>query len=275
MTSAALRLGFVGAGRMGRPMVRRLLGAGHQVCVLGRSVQARRTLTADGAQVASDIADVGAEADAVMVCVHTDEQVRDVCLRTDLLDGMPDGSIVVVHTTGHPTTVEAIARRVAPRGIRVIDAPVSGGPHDVAAGHVTLFVGGAEDAVARMRPALHSYGDPVLRVGPLGAGQRVKLVNNALFAAQIGLLADAVRLGAQLGVDEAVLLQALPHGSAQSRALVGAVGRGSVGMFAQAVAEFLRKDVHVVRTVAGELGGDLGALDAALGAVPGAVELAG
>jgi 3-hydroxyisobutyrate dehydrogenase-like beta-hydroxyacid dehydrogenase len=270
-----MRLGFVGAGRMGHPMVRRLLGAGHQVRVLGRTAEARRALAADGARVASDIGDVGAEADAVVVCVHTDDQVRDVCLHTDLLDGMPDRSVVVVHTTGHPATVEAIAARVAPRGIQVIDAPVSGGPQDIAAGHVTLFVGGADDAVARVRPALASYGDPVLRVGPLGAGQRVKLVNNALFAAHIGLLADAVRLADQLGVDEAVLLAALPHGSAQSRALAGVAGRGSVATFAQAVAEFLGKDVHVVRTVAGELGGDLGALDAALNAVPGAVEHAG
>jgi 3-hydroxyisobutyrate dehydrogenase-like beta-hydroxyacid dehydrogenase len=80
-------------------------------------------------------------------------------------------------------------------------------------------VGGAEADVERVRPVLGAYGDPVLYVGPLGAGQGVKLVNNALFAANIGLLADAVRLGERLGVDEAVLLTALPHGSAASRAL--------------------------------------------------------
>jgi len=270
-----MRVGFVGAGRMGQPMIRRLLAAGHQVCALGRSSAARRVLIADGARVVGDLAGVGAGADAVVVCVHTDEQVRDVCLRTDLLDGVPEGGVVVVHTTGHPATVEAIAARVGPRGVQVIDAPVSGGPHDVAAGQVTLFVGGTEDALARARPALASYGDPVLRVGSLGAGQRVKLVNNALFAAQIGLLCDAVRLGAQLGIDEATLLGALPHGSARSRALAGVAGRGSVAMFAAAVAEFLRKDLHVVRTVAAELGADLGALEAALNAVPDAVEFAG
>jgi len=116
---------------------------------------------------------------------------------------------------------------------------------------------------------LQSYGDPILHVGPVGAGQRVKLVNNALFAAQIGLLADAVRLGAQLGLDEAVLLGALPHGSAASRALAGAVGRGSVAAFTEAVRDFLAKDIDVARKIAADLGGDLGALDDAISVVVG------
>ena len=265
-----MHLGFVGTGRMGRPMVRRLIEAGHEVRALGRSAETRALLADDGARVVADVAEVGAGADAVLVCVYTDEQVRDVCLDSELLAGMPGGSIVVVHTTGSPHTAEAIAMRAAP-GIAVIDSPVSGGPHDVAAGRLTLFVGGADDTVARVRPVLQSYGDPVLHVGPLGAGQRVKLVNNALFAAQIGLLADSVRLARQLGVDESVLLGALPHGSAASRALAGAVARGSVAMFTEAVGDFLRKDVDVARKVAAELGADLATLGDAINAAGGAL----
>jgi 3-hydroxyisobutyrate dehydrogenase-like beta-hydroxyacid dehydrogenase len=260
-------LGFIGAGRMGRPMVRRLVEAGYQVRVLGRSAEARRTLAAAGAQVVGEVAEVGGGADAVLVCVHTDEQVLDVCLGGGLFDAMADGSVLVVHTTGSPYTIEAIAEAAAPHGIDVIDSPVSGGPHNAAAGRLTLFVGGAEDAVSRIRSVLDSYGDPVLHVGPSGAGQRVKLINNALFAAQIGLLSDAVQLGSQLGVDEAVLLGALPRASAASRALIGAVQKGSVATFAASVGEFLTKDLRIVRTVAAELGGDLGALDDAFRAL--------
>ncbi len=256
-----MRIGFVGAGRMGRPMVRRLVGAGYEVRVLARSEETRRALAAESADVVTQAADVAGGAAAVLVCVYTDEQVRDVCLGSGLLAAMPGGSALVVHTTGSPRTAEAIAARAASRGIDVIDAPVSGGPHDIAAGRVTLFAGGADDAVARIRPVLGCYGDPVLHVGPLGAGQRVKLVNNALFAAQIGLLADAVRLGLHLGVDEAVLLGALPHGSAASRALAGVAARGSVAAFAEAVRDFLGKDVEVARKTAAELGAHLGALD--------------
>jgi 3-hydroxyisobutyrate dehydrogenase-like beta-hydroxyacid dehydrogenase len=80
----------------------------------------------------------------------------------------------------------------------VVDAAVSGGPHDIAAGKLTLFVGGADDTVARLRPVLDCYGDPVLHVGPSGTGQKVKLVNNVLFAGHIGLLAESIRLGGGL-----------------------------------------------------------------------------
>jgi NAD binding domain of 6-phosphogluconate dehydrogenase len=92
----------------------------------------------------------------------------------------------VVHTTGSPRTVETIAVRAAPHDIDVVDSPVSGGPHNAAARALTAFVGGAEEAVARVRPVLSCYRDPVLHVGPLGDGPKVKLVNNALFAAQSG-----------------------------------------------------------------------------------------
>ena len=113
----------------------------------------------------------------------------------------------------------------------MVDAPVSGGPHDIAAGQVTLFVGGEDDAVKRVRPLLSTYGDPILHVGRTGAGQLVKLINNTLFAAQIGLVAEGGRLGGLLGVAEPTLLEALTHGSAASRAL-GNIGRaGSTSAF--------------------------------------------
>jgi 3-hydroxyisobutyrate dehydrogenase-like beta-hydroxyacid dehydrogenase len=259
-----MRIGVIGAGRMGRPMVDRLTEAGHQLRVLGRTAEARRALTADGVPAVAEIAEVAERADAVLVSVYSDDQVRAVCLDGPLLEAMPNGSIVVVHTTGSPRTVKSIAEAAAPRGIGVIDSPFSGGPHDVAAGRATLFAGGADDTVARMKPVFDCYGDPVLHVGRLGSGQRVKLVNNALFTAQIGLLSEAVRLGSQLGLDETTLLNALPHGSAASRAATFAAAKGSVAAVAAAIGAFVGKDVDVVRKVVAELGGDLGALDEAI-----------
>jgi 3-hydroxyisobutyrate dehydrogenase-like beta-hydroxyacid dehydrogenase len=136
----------------------------------------------------SATATITAKADVVCVCVFSDEQVTDVCLGDGLLDAMPAGSVLVVHTTGSPATVRSLEKR-APRGVGVIDCPVSGGPHDIAAGAITLLAGGAAEHVERAAPVLKAYGDPILHVGPLGAGQAVKLVNNAVFAASIGLLA--------------------------------------------------------------------------------------
>jgi len=262
-----MRVGFVGAGRMGRPMVDRLVAAGHEVRVLARSDDARDSLRAAGAHPVADLAEVGVEAAVVCVCVFSDDQVRQVCLDSPLLEAMPVGASLVLHTTGSPRTARAVAAEAAERGVGVVDAPVSGGPHDIAAGHVTLLIGGEAADLDRARPVLQSYGDPLLHVGPLGAGQAVKLVNNAVFAANIGLLADAVQLGAQLGVEESVLLNALPHGSAASRALAIAATRGSVTQFAEAVREFLAKDVAVVRQVAADLNAPLGALGAAIDAL--------
>jgi 3-hydroxyisobutyrate dehydrogenase-like beta-hydroxyacid dehydrogenase len=131
------QVGFVGSGRMGAPMVRRLVEAGHEVRALGRSVEKRRAVSELGAQPVTDLADVGSETDIVIVCVFTDEQVQQVCLDSVLLSTMRSGAVLVVHTTGSPRTAESIAAEAAPHGVEVIDAPVSGGPHDIAAGHVT------------------------------------------------------------------------------------------------------------------------------------------
>lgn len=255
------QIGFVGAGRMGAPTVRRLVEAGHDVRALGRSVEKRRAVSELGAQPVTDLADVAADADVVIVCVFTDEQVQQVCVHSVLLSTMQRGAALVIHTTASPRTAQAIAAQAAEHGVDVIDAPVSGGPHDIAAGQVTLFVGGADDTVERVRPVLASYADPILHVGPIGAGQGVKLVNNTLFAAQIGLLHEAVRLGDRLGLDERRLLDAIGHGSAASRvaSLVGS--RGSVDAFIDMVGEFVGKDVAVVRKVSAEMGSELGLLD--------------
>lgn len=255
------RIGFVGVGRMGAPMVARLTCAGHQVRALGRSAERYTEIRKLGAQPFPTISDVAEDAEIVVVCVFTDEQVRRVCVDSDLIAGMKPGSVLVVHTTGSPHTVEEIAARADGRFINVVDAPVSGGPHDVAAGRVTLFLGGADDAVAQVRPVLSSYGDPVLHVGPLGAGQRVKLLNNVLFAGQIGLVAETVQLGNRLGIVESTLLEALTHGSAASSALAKIAATGSVTTFIAAVGDFIGKDVAVVRDTIAELDSDMGRLD--------------
>ena len=254
-----MRVGFIGAGRIGAPMVRRLVDAGHEVRALGRTDEARAAVAELGATAVGDLADVAAQADSVVVCVFTDDQVKAICVDDGLLAAMPQGAALVLHTTGSPRTAESIAAH-APH-VHVIDAPVSGGPHDVAAGRIALFVGGDDDVVTRIRPVLSAYGDPVLHVGPVGAGQKVKLVNNVMFAAQLGLIAEGVRFAAGLGIEESALLSALAHGSGNSRALGMVANAGSVGTFIDAVGEFIGKDVAVARATAAELGGELGTLD--------------
>jgi 3-hydroxyisobutyrate dehydrogenase-like beta-hydroxyacid dehydrogenase len=256
-----MRVGFIGAGRMGAPMVGRLVGAGHQVAVLARTPARREAIRELGATPVGDITGVATE--AVVLCVFTDEQVRDVCAGP-LLAAMPADATLIIHTTGSPRTAQAIAAQ-APQ-IGVVDAPVSGGPHDIAAGRVTVFAGGAEDVVARVRPVLDSYAAPVLHMGPLGTGQGMKLVNNTMFAAQIGLVSEAVRMGARLSIDETALLGALAHGSGASRALGMIERAGSTERFIGAVGEFLSKDIAVVHRTLADLGFPLGAVEAVVNA---------
>ncbi|SRX93698.1 NAD-binding 6-phosphogluconate dehydrogenase [Frankia sp. EAN1pec] [Mycobacterium shimoidei] len=253
-----MRIGFIGAGRMGRPMVGRLVEAGHDVRVLGRSDEKRSAIAELGAVAVTDIREVGPTAEIVVLCVFNDEQVREICLNTDLLTTMAPCSALVVHTTGSPGTVETIA---ASGEIEVVDAPVSGGPHQAATGELTLFVGGTDEAVKQVRPVLSCYGDPVLHVGPLGVGQKVKLVNNALFAAQIGLLSGAVDVAMRLGVSESTLLAALHHGSAASTVLDLVARGGSVASFVELAGEFVGKDLAVVRDVVAEVDTGLGVLE--------------
>jgi 3-hydroxyisobutyrate dehydrogenase-like beta-hydroxyacid dehydrogenase len=261
-----VKVGFIGAGRMGAPLVRRLAGAGHDVTALGRTPGKLTAVVELGASAVETPTEVARDAEAVILCVFTDEQVRQIVLADDLLGAMRPGSVLILHTTGNPRTAEAVAAQADEFGIGVLDAPVSGGPHDIAAGRVTVFVGGDDDAVRRARPVLSSYADPVLHVGPKGFGQRVKLINNALFAAQIGIVSEAVGLARRLGVDEATLLGALPHGSGASRALDSIARVGSASGFIAAVGEFIGKDVAVVRATAADLGTDLGLLGGAVDA---------
>jgi 3-hydroxyisobutyrate dehydrogenase-like beta-hydroxyacid dehydrogenase len=250
---------------MGWPMAERLRDAGHEVCLLTRSDEAAAKAKAAGFRSANFIAGVVIDAELAIVCVFTDAQAREVCLEAGgIVDSLPAGGVIVTHTTGSPNTIEEIAVKAAERGLSVLDAPVSGGPPQIAAGEITLFVGGAADTFERAAPVLGSYGSPVLHVGRLGNGQRVKLINNALFAANIGLAAEAATLGESLGVDAPTLLRALNHGSGGSKAGGMVAAMGSVEAFANTVGEFVSKDVKVARAVAAEIGADLGLIGAVL-----------
>ena len=263
-----MRIGFVGAGRMGLPMVRRLAGAGHDVRATARRPEVRAAVTTAGGHPVGTPGEAAAGAQVVVVCVFSDDQVREVCLGGDLLAAMSSGAILAIHTTGDPRTAAAVDVQARRYGVRVADAPVSGGPHDIAAGTLTVFVGADDDTAAALHPVLSAYADPLLHVGGLGSGQRVKLVNNALVAAQAGLVAAAVELAGQLGVQESALLSALPHASSSGRVLTSIAAKNSVAEFGDAVGDFLRKDIAVVRSLSAELGGSLGVLDDAIAAAP-------
>jgi len=262
-------IGFIGAGRMGSRMVRRLVDAGLTVRVLVRTVESRESVSADlGVEAVVDLSELASNADCIVICVHSDTQVRDLCMDRGLLDFMNPGSILIVHTTGSPFLAREIQAMGDSRGVQVVDAPISGSPDDIAAGHVTVYAGGAPEAVDSAGRILAHYADPLIRTGALGSGQTVKLVNNAVFLSNIEILSAGTSFGAELGVDEAMLISCLQQGSARSFALEGVARTGSIDGFRRAVGEFLDKDLRVVRDVAASTTADLGVIGTVAGCSP-------
>jgi 3-hydroxyisobutyrate dehydrogenase-like beta-hydroxyacid dehydrogenase len=232
------------------------------VSAFARRPEGREDLTAAGVRCVDAVADLGAGNDVVVVYVFSDEQVRTIALEDGLADAMEPGSVVMVATTGSPRTVEAIRDRVASRGVGVVDAPGSGGPAQVADGTLTLFVGGADADVARCRPVFDAYAEHIVHFGALGAGQKVKLLNNLLFGAHVELALEVARLSTEFGIDPALLATTLHSCSGASYALDLVAAMGSADTLVQAAGRFVHKDVVVAQAVADELDASLGTIGA-------------
>ncbi len=267
MNDEARRVGIVGTGEMGRPVIERLLAAGHAVHAYARRPEARAELGERGVTTVDDVRALGAICDVVLVYVFSDEQVRVVAFDDGLVEAMAPGSVLVVHTTGSPATAQAIAAAAVPRNIGVLDAAGSGGPAEVAAGRLNLFVGGEAEHLARCRPVFAAYASAITHFGPVGAGQMVKLVNNLLFGCHIELALEAARLAATFGVDDVELARTLHTCSGQSYSLDLVAAMGGTTRLLDAAGRFVHKDVLVAREVAAVAGVDLGSLDALTRAV--------
>lgn len=236
-------VGFIGLGSQGAGMAERIVGEG-----LATTLWARRPESLEPfggrATVAPDPVSLGRASDIVGVCVTDGAAVREVTLGPKgVLAGMAPGSVLALHSTIGTDDCTEIATAAKGLGVDVIDAPVSGGGAAAAAGHLTVYVGGPDAVVARTRPVLETYGDPVLHMGPLGSGLRTKLVNNALNAAHFALAHDAMALGETLGIDATKLGEALRNGSGRSFSLEVFVGLGSFAPIADHVGPIMAKDV--------------------------------
>jgi 3-hydroxyisobutyrate dehydrogenase-like beta-hydroxyacid dehydrogenase len=257
-------VGFLGAGQLGEPMVERLLGAGHDVLVYARREDARRRLKAKGAAVADSVANLARSSDVLISCLFSDAQLRETGLAPDgfIANAKPD-SVFISHTTGNLSTLEELRAGSATAPV-ILDAPVSGTADDIAAGTLTVLIGGPSDAVAAVTPILAAYADPVVSTGAPGSALAIKLINNLLFAANAQLLATATQLGEQLGVEPDVLLATLQVCSAGSHVAAHAHRIGGMDRFEELAGPFLRKDIAACREAAAEAGVDLGLLGLAV-----------
>ena len=250
------RVGFVGAGRMGLPMVERLAAAGHDLVAYARRPETQDALTGLGVRHTTELPEAAADAGVLLLCVFTDEQLAEIA--GPLAAALPAGAVFASHVTGRESTLRAVAGRFP--GIDVVDAPVSGVPDDIRAGRLTVLLGGPSAARARVAAVVRAYADPVIETGELGTALAVKLVNNLLFAANTQLTAEAVRLGEALGVAPGELLGALEHMSGGSQASHRAGLRDSMAEFAARIGPFMSKDVAICLEQAAERGVDPGLL---------------
>ena len=252
----SLRVGFVGAGRMGFPMVERLAAAGHDLVVYARRPEAAASLGRVGVRSTSELTEAAAGADVLLLCVFSDAQLAEVA--GPLAAALPDGAVFASHVTGRASVLRSLADRFP--AIEVVDAPVSGGPGEIAAGCLTVLLGGSPAGRARAAEAVRAYADPVIETGDLGTALAVKLVNNFLFAANTQVLAEAVWLGEQLGVAPGEMLSALNHMSGGSQVSLRAAVGADLAAFATRIGPFMKKDVAVCLEQAAEQGVDPGLL---------------
>ena len=245
------RVGFIGLGSQGAPMARRIIEAGYPVTLWARRPATLEPFADTGAKTAGTPAELAADVDLVCLCVTADADVEQVIAGEGVLGALAEGGVIAVHSTVHPDTCRRLAAEAATRGIRLIDAPVSGGGPAASAGRLLVMVGGDEPTVEFCRPVFASYGDPVVHLGPLGAGLVTKLLNNVLFTAHLGTAASLLSLGSSLGVDPALLAGVISHGSGNSFALQRvADGGGTLDRIAQHAGTLLRKDVALIADLA-------------------------
>ncbi|ADP83559.1 NAD(P)-dependent oxidoreductase [Pseudofrankia inefficax] len=249
------KVGFIGLGSQGQPMARRIVDAGFPLTIWARRAAAVEPFADTAATTAATPAELGAASDIVGICVVADADVTDVLLRPDgVLAGMDAGGLLMLHSTIHPDTCRLIADAAADRGVAVIDAPVSGGAPAASVGRLSVMVGGTDEDVARARPVLETFADPLLHLGPLGSGQVAKLLNNFVFTAQVGLALDTFAFADRLGIDRALAAQVLAGGTGGSRAagILAASGFDLSGL--RGAEGLLRKDVRITLEVAAGAG---------------------
>ncbi|MBI3988952.1 MAG: NAD-binding protein [candidate division NC10 bacterium] len=213
-------LGFIGIGVMGGPMTRNLLKAGYPVFVFDTDHHKMAHLVQEGAKGTSSPAEVGRQAEIVLLSLPSTQAVKEVILgKGGLVEGIRTGGTIVDMGTTDPSVTKEIAKILREKGIGFLDAPVSGGEAAAKEKTLAIMVGGDADALENALPVLKSLGRSIVHMGPSGAGQAAKLINNMIVNATFTAVAEGFALGAKAGLDPAELYEAIKGGWAGSKVL--------------------------------------------------------
>jgi len=227
------KVGYIGIGLMGRPMVMRLLKAGLPVTVWGRNPQKLQDVAAAGATVADSPAAVARDSDVIILCVSDTAAVQAVVDGDDgLARGLANGKIVVDMSTIDAAVTRRLAERLrAETGAGWIDAPVSGGPPGAAAGTLAVMAGGDPGEFERSRSVVNHLAGRYTLMGPVGAGQTTKMINQVIVGGCKAVIAEAVQLAINSGIDPLRLPEAFEGGRADSSLLRQSVPKMASGDF--------------------------------------------
>lgn len=241
-----MKIGFAGLGVMGAPMARHLVKAGHDVAGFNRSPdKARAWAEASGGRFAPTIEAAGEGAELFILCVGDDDDVRAVV--TAVLPHLAPGAVLVDHTTTSAKVAREMAALAAEGGRAFIDAPVSGGQAGAENGQLSVMAGGDAVALERARPALEAYSKAVKHMGPAGAGQLTKMVNQIAIAGVVQGLAEAVHFAHAAGLDTDAVYEAVSKGAAQSWQMDNRWKTAAKGEFEFGFAvDWMRKDLGLV-----------------------------
>lgn len=212
------KLAFLGLGVMGGPMAGHLAAKGHAVCVYNRSPhKAQSWVAAHGGAMADTPAQAAQGADFVLACVGNDDDLRSVCLGPKgAFAGMSAGAVFIDHTTVSDTVTRELAEIARAAGIGFVDAPVSGGQAGAQNGQLSIMCGGDAGDYARAEPIMAAYARICRHLGPSGAGQLAKMMNQICIAGLMQGLSEALAFGMKAGLDGAAVVEVISQGAAGS-----------------------------------------------------------
>lgn len=214
------KIGFIGLGNMGGPMVANLIAAGHEVRTFDISADAVARATEAGAVVATSGADAAKGVEVVITMLPAGKHVRSVFLEDDkVMDIVAPGSLLIDCSTIDVVTARAAIAEAEQRGLEMLDAPVSGGIGGAKAGTLTFMCGGTESAFARAKPILETMGNNIFHAGDAGAGQAAKVCNNLMLAIQMIAVSEGFALGDKLGIDRQKLFDIASTATSQCWAM--------------------------------------------------------
>lgn len=251
---------FVGLGIMGYPMAGHLARAGHQVRVFNRNPARATAWTGEfGGIACRSPADAATGCQFVMTCVGNDDDLRNVTTAENgAFHGMESGAVFIDHTTTSAAIAVELSAALAARDCSYLDAPVSGGQAGAENGKLTIMIGGDPQVFERAGPVLGSYGETVRRVGPVGFGQRAKMVNQICIAGIVQGLAEALHFARATGLDPDDVIGAISQGAAQSWQMDNRWKTMVAGEFEFGFAvDLMRKDLGIVLDEARRCGADL------------------